>query len=558
MNKEDLRPGCVIPARIITCLQESVTKRSDVYIADTWLKSLEKDYCVDLVKDSSDTLIWLEKINNTAKTSRRHYCPFTFDFESLYDSLGRNLIFMALQDAMDKCRPEWNVGFKSWLRDLVQLSIDSAIGEYRGTFYKPKGGCPTGGSLSVQIANISVFYVLNKVLYQDKSLMKDVVDIKRFIDDGAGLHQMTPKSFNVWKNVVSKRVAVYGLTIKDVDWSEPKKKHDMINFLDINFSFDKKKTLQTDLYRKPTDARSYLHFDSCHPPHCFSGVVTSQAIRLRRIINDDHRLTLQLEELKKDFLKCGYPLRMLDNILNKVNAQERSLAKKEKNAEDPDNCIRVISTHGRDDRLVNILKSAEKISKKISFKYVKRTAPSLHNILVKPKSTCLGNSRGKTSRCKRGTMGKRGKKCRACGLMSGKDKIKGHHKNKYLTAEGSCISKNLIYHATCKHCQKVYVGKTTQMLSNRINGHRNKFQECRKKSKSKIKFNDDHLLGLHVLYQHGLQSPNAFDEAYDFTILDTCHPKDLDRKEHEWVQKLKCVTPYGLNAQDPFGIPLVM
>ena len=143
--------------------------------------------------------------------------------------------------------------------------------------------------------------------------------------------------------------------------------------------------------------------------------------------------------------------------------------------------------------------------------------------------------------------------------MSGKEKIKGHNqKNAYLTAEGKCTSKNLIYHAACKHCKKVYVGKTTQMLSNRINGHRNKFQECRRKSKEKTKLNEDHLLGLHILHHHGLHGSDAFDKSYEFTILDTCHPKDLDRKEHIWIQKLKCVAPYGLNAQDPFGIPIVM
>ena len=254
--------------------------------------------------------------------------------------------------------------------------------------------------------------------------MKDIIDIKRFIDDGVGLHRMNQNSFKKWKIDVSKRVGVYGLTIKEKDWSEPKHKHDMINFLDINFSFDKSKTLQTDLYRKPTDARSYLHFDSCHPPHCFSGVVKSLAVPLRRIINDNHRLALQLEELKKDFLKCGYPQRMLDKIIDKVKTQERSLEKRHRDANESDNTIRVISTYGRDEELVNILQSADKLNDEVNFSYVKRTAPSLQNILVKPKNVCLGNARGKTSCCTRGR-GKRGKPCLACKLMSGKDKIKG-------------------------------------------------------------------------------------------------------------------------------------
>ena len=360
---------------------------------------------------------------------------------------------------------------------------------------------------------------------------------------------MTRRSFSKWKTAVSKGVATYGLTIKDSDWSEPKEEHGMVNFLDINFWFDKSKALQTDLYRKPTDARSFLHFDSCHPPHCFSGVVTSQAQRLRRIINNDHRLETQLNELKNDFLKCGYPHCMLDNIVNKIKSSERSLEKKVRDCAQSDNSIRVISTYGRDDQLVNILKKVDKMNNKVNFTYVKKTGPSLHNILVRSKSIALGNTRGITSPCKR-------KRCLACRLMSNKRKIKRRRKS-YLTCKANCTSKNIIYHAECKHCKKVYVGKTTQILSNRINGHRNKFQECRRKRGKTMKTNDDHLLGLHILYQHGLQEPNAFDKSYVFTVLDECSPVDLDRKEHQWIQKLKCVVPYGLNAQDPFGIPIV-
>ena len=330
MKTEDLVPGADIPARLITCLQEGPTKRSDVYIAQKWLKDLEKDFCTDLVKDTNDALVWLEEINKRSQKSKRHFQPFTFDFDSLYDSLSKDLLLEALQYAMDTCRPDWSSDFKTWLRKLVELSVDSAIGEYHGKFYKPRRGCPTGGSLSVQIANIAVFFVLNLVLYKDKNLMSQVVDIKRFIDDGVGVHLMTSRQFKKWKSTVSSKVANYGLKIKDTDWSEPEERFEMINFLDINFSFDSRKTLQTDLYKKPTDARAYLNFSSCHPPHVFSGSVYSQALRLRRIINDDGRLAVGLDELKKDFEKCGYPSKLLKDILDKVKIKERSLEKAQK------------------------------------------------------------------------------------------------------------------------------------------------------------------------------------------------------------------------------------
>ena len=57
MKIEDIKPGCDPPARIITCLQDGITSRSDIYIAEKWLKPLQKDFCLDIVQDSMDVLI---------------------------------------------------------------------------------------------------------------------------------------------------------------------------------------------------------------------------------------------------------------------------------------------------------------------------------------------------------------------------------------------------------------------------------------------------------------------------------------------------------------------
>ena len=76
---------------------------------------------------------------------------------------------------------------------------------------------------------------------------------------------------------------------------------------------------------KPTDARSYLNFSSAHPRHTFSGIVYSQCLRLRRIINNQNRLAHRLNELLAAFDKSGYPEKMLLDIRNKVQNMERQL-----------------------------------------------------------------------------------------------------------------------------------------------------------------------------------------------------------------------------------------
>ena len=341
-----------------------------------------------------------------------------------------------------------------------------------------------------------------------------------------------------------------GLTIKESDWSEPETKHGYVNFLDISFSFDNSGYLQTDLFTKPTDARSYLNFSSCHPNFTFAGNVYSQALRLRRIINNKERLILRLNEMKEDFKKCGYPDTLLENIFNKVECSERDLLKKVRK-KDVDDKLLVISTYGRDNKLTKAVSGIEKWSNDFQFKFVKKTAPSLKNMLDKSKNVALGICKGATTRCSR-------RNCKLCKMVSNKNYVIGPKKKKFKTAEGNCATKNVIYHDKCKLCEKVYVGKTITALSTRVNTHRSKFYELVKTGSVVKSDNEDHLLGLHLYQQHGLQFSEGFSEPYKFTILELCSPKNIDFKEHVWIQRLKSICPLGLNSHDPFGIPLIL
>ena len=91
------------------------------------------------------------------------------------------------------------------------------------------------------------------------------------------------KSFEVWMDQVNRNLNLFGLFI---DESDIKDVGEYVPFLDIQYCFDIHGQLQTDLYVKPTDARSYLNFNSANPRQTFSGIVYSQCLRLRRIIND--------------------------------------------------------------------------------------------------------------------------------------------------------------------------------------------------------------------------------------------------------------------------------
>ena len=93
LNEKDIIPGCIPPSRLVSCLQEGVTKFNDVFIANKWLNSLQNDYCSDLVKDTMDTLRWLDNVDTECTTEyKNNLKPFSFDFTSLYDSLSPQLV----------------------------------------------------------------------------------------------------------------------------------------------------------------------------------------------------------------------------------------------------------------------------------------------------------------------------------------------------------------------------------------------------------------------------------------------------------------------------------
>ena len=204
--------------------------------------------------------------------------------------------------------------------------------------------------------------------------------------------------------------------------------------------------------------------------------------------------------MSNDFIKSNYPKKLIDDIFNKVKKMERVLTKKQKKDEQDNNEVMVVSTFGRDNKLIRTLQQIEKQSESIKFKYTKKTAASLSNMLVRSKEASLGKPKGKTMPCKISKGTRRGKKCMTCDMVSKKDYVVGPNNKRISTAESCCKTRCAIYHASCHQCDKCYVGKTVQPLNKRVNGHRGKFYECLKFKGDRLDLetDDDYALGLHL------------------------------------------------------------
>ena len=314
------------------------------------------------------------------------------------------------------------------------------------------------------------------------------------------------------------------------------------------------------IYVKETDARSYLNFSSCHPNHIYSGTVYSQCSRLRRIINNYDRLKLRLSELCDAFIVAGYPKNMVQNISQKVLNTERNLVTN--NIVEPvaniqtTQTIHVVSTFGCDDELVSTLKQYEtdllktqsfKNSKKL-FKYVKRTASSLRNMVIFNKSLALGKRFGITKPCN-------GRGCKCCKMLC-EEPYLTINGNKVKTAPGNCHSYNIIYIFQCKLCYEGYFGRTTRQLNERIREHRQAFFKVIEGGNID-NTKDDFSLGLHLYNNHGINERKRFDKAYTIAIVEYASSYKLEIAEHKYIHKYRTVRPNGINTQNPFGIPFL-
>ena len=131
----------------------------------------------------------------------------------LYDNLTPELVMEALLVAIHEHRPEWPAELIKWILDLVDLNLKSSVGKFGNLWYRSKVGVVTGGSLSVSLANIAVFYALRCAL--EGGTAPHLIGLKRFLDDIMGLWTGSRDEFVSWADSVNCKLGAWGLSIKD-------------------------------------------------------------------------------------------------------------------------------------------------------------------------------------------------------------------------------------------------------------------------------------------------------------------------------------------------------
>lgn len=555
-----------IPLRPIVSQINGPTSSISKYVSE--LLFVAEREIPDLLKDTTSflNLIELNKNNYT------HTYLITMDVTSLYTNIpheeGAKWVSQYYTNTL-KYWDKYNIQLKpvtgEILEELILFILKNCTFEFNNDCYKQNFGTTMGANFSVRFANIYMFMFYTKFLASYEGPIPNL--FSRYIDDIFGTWQLNmddwQRYFNTLNNFHNSIKFTYEISDKEV------------HFLDTTV-YIVNNNIHTKLYTKPTDRKQYLHFKSNHPIHVKKALPFSQALRNRRITDDDSMLKNELETLKNNFLARGYPTKLINKELIKIKSINRNDTLIYKTQEDKKISFNKFTKGGpflpliiNFDNRFNIRPTLNKVLENWWTNYILinpdlytfidshpqlvfKKGKTLSNFLVKNKisvnlphntnSLILdetdaeninileeldleNNPRVSTCNIKR---------CLCCNYINPNYTFRSTNTNNnyYFNTSMNCNVSNVIYLITCKKCKIQYVGETGMKLKNRLNNHLSCIR-TKKTNSIAFHFND---------ITHHITDLTLTPIETNFDSLNSRR-----YREKFWMKELKTLYPLGLN-----------
>ncbi|CAJ0956156.1 unnamed protein product [Ranitomeya imitator] len=266
------------------------------------------------LKDTTDFLSKLHAITPVASG-----CTLvTLDVNSLYTCINHQTGVEAVQWFLTKYT-DFSPDQLQFCVDLLVLVLNKNFFLFGDQYYIQKTGTAMGSNMAPPYANIFMASFEETYVYTHSLFQKYSIYWKRYIDD----------VFMIWKgdeNLLLQFVSDMNSCVPNLTFSMQKSTIS-INFLDTMITLEADGNLDVDLYCKPTDKNSLLHYSSCHPRHVKQSLPLSQYHRLSRIISNEGKQAIRHQEMSNKFLQRGYPLRTLQKARINITNKEENLGR---------------------------------------------------------------------------------------------------------------------------------------------------------------------------------------------------------------------------------------
>ena len=459
------------------------------------------------------------------------------DVKSLYPSVPRKEGLEACERALNE-RTSKKIDTKSAMK-LLELTLDNNVFGFNGTEYVQVEGTAIGSRLG---RNYACTYLS---VWEEKLLSTAKVTpwaYFRYVDDIWGIFTGTEEQLNDFHAESNK---IHNRIQTTLEYSR-----DYITFLDVEIKVCDK-TLETNIYSKPTDKHLYVHKHSDHPHTVKSSIPYGLGIRAKRICSNEENYKKQRAKIITNLERRGYHKNEVDKALKKVDPIVReSLLKSNPKTNPIKERVPLVLTYSR--LLPDIQKIVHNrfpiLEKSERMKQVYREPPitsfkrdvNLRDMLVHSKHNkqFMKQTRG-TCKC--------GKNCAICKHMeegTTAEDLKG--KVYVFNDHVDCKTTNLVYGMKCQRCSKLlYVGETGTTLYERFQNHLSAINSPSNSEPIPSHFNsNDHTVD-------------------DVRIIGIEKLKRVDillRKQREsfWIKKLCTLYPNGLNQNLGIGVDKVM
>lgn len=513
-----------------------------------------------------DTTRFLQLIK-TLPATLENTILFTIDVTSLYTVLPHKMVIEYVTEMYEETISNWN-NFTPELRPVPDYVIKRILNtvlsqtffSFNGKNYTQNYGITMGSSSSVKIANITLFKHLQKILPNYKGKLPDVQF--RLIDDIFGTMHGTDIELHDFVEFLNNSHTSIKFTVESSKSEIP--------FLDTLVYIDNNK-IKTRLYKKPTDNKQYLHYSSEHPTHMKNSIPYAQALRYRRIIEDDNILDLELSKLTDSFASRGYPERILNDAINRVLNLKRDdlinykvkevvtwnntplvLTFNNSLVNNKENTVYKLITESWADLIMTAPDLVNVAMPKVVFKRCQTISSLLVSAVYPPtRWNNLGQVRNnkimfindalpipenivldlgfKSLRCNSG-------RCFVCQNLV---QSTGFESTKFgtrfpLLEDITCNVSNCVYLITCKKCKLQYVGETGLPFRDRMSAHR-----------SCVKLRKNTPVGIHFSSVGHKQTDMLI---LPIELLKTNNSRERKEREFFWQLKIGSIFPAGLNG----------
>ena len=197
------------------------------------------------------------------------------------------------------------------MKELLEMCTKEMHFSFDGRIYQQTDGVCMGSPLGPVLANVFMVHL-------EETLAPKMIDSmpvwKRYVDD----------TFTaVKKGEIDDIIVKLNSFHPNIKFTHEFEAERSIAFLDVKIMRQEDGTVQTGVYRKPTNSNVYIHWDSYAPEQWKVGTLLGMIRRAYEICSNEHELTKELTLLTDVFTNInGYPKSLVERILKKVKAEK--------------------------------------------------------------------------------------------------------------------------------------------------------------------------------------------------------------------------------------------